>query len=114
MELGLIDRRNFEEPDKKPAKLFQKVLATKSDAKDLLFAHADYCLSNVILKDFRLSGFVDWAKAGVADRYQDIALMARSIGHTLGEEWIRFVFEALETEPDWEKIEFYTLLDEFF
>jgi aminoglycoside phosphotransferase len=67
-----------------------------------------------ILKDFRLNGFVDCAEAGIADRYQDIALLARSVGHNFGEKWIPFVFECLEIEPDWEKIEFYKLLDEFF
>ncbi len=68
----------------------------------------------MILKNFRLSGFVVWAEAGIAFRYQDIALLARNVGYNFGEQWIPFVFECSEIEPDWEKIEFYKLLDKFF
>ncbi|MDQ4122555.1 MAG: phosphotransferase [Acidobacteriota bacterium] len=71
-------------------------------------------MPNVIFKDWQISGFIDWGRAGVADRYQDIALLARSVGYNFGEQWTPFVFECLEIVPDWEKIEFYKLLDEFF
>jgi aminoglycoside phosphotransferase len=114
IELGLIEQSNFEEPDKKPEELFQKVIATKPDSGNLVFTHGDYCLPNVILRDFVINGFIDLAEAGIADRYQDIALLTRSVEYNYGKHWIPFVFECLEIEPDWGKIEFYKLLDEFF
>lgn len=35
--------------------------------------HGDYCLPNVMLDDWQLSGFIDVAEGGVGDRHYDIA-----------------------------------------
>jgi aminoglycoside 3'-phosphotransferase II len=53
----------------------------------------------------------------VADRYQDLALAARSLEYNLGRKWVDLLFEEYGIslkEVDWVKIEFYQLLDEFF
>jgi len=116
MELGLVDESDFddERQGRTAEDLFRELIATKPASEDLVFTHGDYCLPNVLFKDWQISGFVDWGRAGVADRYQDIALLARSVCYNFGEKWTPFVFEALEIEPDWERIDFYKLLDEFF
>jgi aminoglycoside phosphotransferase len=114
IELRLIEQSNFEKPDKKPEELFQKVVADKPDSEDLVFTHGDYCLPNVIMCDFVINGFIDLAEAGIADRYQDIALLVRSVEYNFGKRWIPMIFECLGIEPNWEKIEFYQLLDKFF
>ena len=116
MELGLADESDFddERQGRTAEDLFRELIATKPVSEDLVFTHGDYCLPNVLFKDWQISGFVDLGRAGVADRYQDIALLARSVCYNFGEKWTPFVFEALEIEPDWERIEFYKLLDEFF
>ncbi|HEX8397539.1 MAG TPA: APH(3') family aminoglycoside O-phosphotransferase [Pyrinomonadaceae bacterium] len=116
MELGLVDESDFddERQGRTAEELFRELIATRPTSEDLVFTHGDYCLPNVLFKDWQISGFVDWGRAGVADRYQDIALLARSVCYNFGEKWTPFVFEALKIEPDWERIEFYKLLDEFF
>ncbi|HEX9927981.1 MAG TPA: APH(3') family aminoglycoside O-phosphotransferase [Pyrinomonadaceae bacterium] len=116
IELGLVDESDFddERQGRTAEDLFRELIATKPASEDLVFTHGDYCLPNVLFKDWQISGFVDWGRAGVADRYQDIALLTRSVCYNFGEKWTPFVFEALEIEPDWERIDFYKLLDEFF
>jgi len=113
---NLVGEEDFDEErlGRTAADLFQELLATRPSDEDFVFAHGDYCVPNVILENGKLSGFVDWAGAGVADRYQDLALLSRSVRYNFGEEWEESVFEIYGIEPDWKKIRFYRLLDEFF
>lgn len=116
LELKLVDESDFDEErqGRTAVDLFRELVATKPKDEDLVFTHGDFCLPNIILKNGRVSGFIDLGRAGIADRYQDIALLYRSIKYNFGAKWQPFLFETLEIEPDFEKIEFYTLLDEFF
>ena len=55
----------------------------------------------------------------MSDLYQDIALCYRSLLHNYAEFphpdfRPELLFQALELEPDWEKIRYYILLDELF
>jgi len=113
---GLVDERDFDESrlGRTAADLFVELLEAVPDDEDLVFTHGDYCLPNIILQGWKISGFIDWGRAGVADRYQDIALIARSIESNFGSEWVSVLFEAYGIEPDHTKIHFYALLDEFF
>lgn len=69
-----------------------------------------------MLDDRGVTGFIDWGYAGVADRYQDLALAVRSITWNLGAEWVPSFLDAyrLPDGLDAAKIEFFHLLDEFF
>jgi aminoglycoside phosphotransferase len=97
--------------------VYTKLLATRPDDEDLVFTHGDYCTPNVLIdpQHMRVSGFIDWGRAGIADRYQDLALAARSIEYNFGAEWVQPFFDAYGiTEIDQAKVAFYKLLDEFF
>jgi len=113
---GLVEEDDFDEErrGKTAEDLFQELIATVPTAEDLVFTHGDYCLPNVILENGNLSGFVDWGNAGVADKYQDIALLTRSVFYNFGEDWEESMFEIYGIDPDWKKVRFYQLLDEFF
>jgi len=84
--------------------------------EDLVFSHGDYCPQNLFIKDGKVSGFLDLGNAGIADRWQDIALCVRSLEHNLGKrnDYKRQLFQELGIEPDWKKIRYYILLDELF
>lgn len=116
MGFGPVDESDFDESrmGRTAADLFDELIRTIPDSEDLVFTHGDYCLPNVILRGGKLAGFIDWGRAGVADRYQDIALAARSVGSNFGSRWVPALFEACGIRPDYAKIHFYTLLDEFF
>ena len=90
---------------------------------DPVFSHGDYCLPNVFLKDGNFKGFIDLDRAGVCDRWNDIAICYRSLKYNFngtygGKVYEDFkperLFEALEIEPDWDKIRYYLLIDELF
>lgn len=115
LELGLVDEEGFDEERRglKAAALFGELLKTRPKGEDLVVAHGDFCLDNVLLWGERVF-FVDLGRLGVADRYQDLALMARSLG-AWEEGWAEAFLKAYGLlEPDWGKMAFYRLLDEFF
>lgn len=100
-----------------PQSAFRELLETRPPGEDLVFTHGDYCTPNVLVDPGSLSlgGFIDWGRAGIADRYQDLALGARSIEYNFGREWVAPFFEAYGIENvDPAKLKFYRLLDEFF
>lgn len=116
VENNLVDEDDFDEINqgKTAADLLRELLDAESFDEDLVFTHGDFCVPNVILDHGRLSGFVDWGNAGVADRYQDLALLSRSVIDNFGAEYEESVFKIYGIEPDREKIRFYRLIDEFF
>ncbi len=91
--------------------------------EQLVFSHGDYCLPNIFVKNQGISGFLDLGRSGIADIYQDIALCYRSLKHNFDGTYggwteenfnAEIFFDALQIEPDWEKIRYYILLDELF
>ena len=54
----------------------EKVFALFEDGKNSLdsrvLLHGDFCLPNIILKDFSLSGYIDLGNGGIGDRHIDI------------------------------------------
>jgi aminoglycoside phosphotransferase len=116
MMKGLVEEEDFddERQGRTAEDVFEELIATEPPDEDLVFTHGDYCVPNVILENGKLSGFVDWAEAGIADRFQDIALLSRSVWNNFGRKYEESVFEIYGIEPDWKKIHFYRLLDEFF
>jgi aminoglycoside phosphotransferase len=112
--LGLVDQSDFDEVRRGRAatEVLVELLAKRPATEDIVFTHGDYCLPNVFVSPL---GFIDCGRAGRADRYQDLALAARSVAYNLGPEWVVALWEAHGHDtPDEEKLAFYTLLDEFF
>lgn len=100
--------------------LYAELVDNPPASEDRVFTHGDYCLPNVILVEdgtggFTISGFVDCVHAGIADRYQDLALSARSVAYNLGAEWVPTLFARYGLDHvDESKLAYYQLLDEFF
>jgi len=110
------DDNNFNSP----MELYEWLSANKP-AEDLYFVHGDYCLPNIFINDKSVTGFIDIGRGGIADRWLDIALCVRSLGYNLRDmekaerdKNVELLFTHLGFEPDWNKINYYILLDELF
>ena len=95
-------------------------LQNNRPTEELVISHGDFCLPNILFSGGIMTGLIDLGRSGVADKWCDIALCYRSIkynycGH-YGCKWPgysdRYLFDALQLNPDWEKIRYYILLDE--
>ncbi len=122
VDLGNVEPETFGEGGfSSPAHLLTWLEAHRPEEQPVL-SHGDYCLPNVFFQDGGVSGFLDLGRCGIADPYQDIALCYRSLrdnfngshGYLDASFDPAVLFEALELEPDWEKIRYYILLDELF
>lgn len=114
---GLVDADDFADTrrGRSAAELFEELQSKRPADEDLVFTHGDYCLPNVLADRGAVSGFVDWGRAGVADRYKDIALVVRSLERNTGEDLALAFIEAYGLSSyDADKIEYYKLLDEFW
>ena len=81
------------------------------DVEDRVVCHGDYCFPNVLL-DSRgaITGYVDLAELGVADRWWDVAVGAWSTTWNVGPGWEDLFYEAYGIVPDPDRIAFYRLL----
>lgn len=129
IENGLVDTEDFE-PNTLGENGFADLdalydfLKTHQPPEDLVFTHGDYCLPNIFTENGKTVGFIDLGKAGVADRWQDIALCVRSLQYNLcrlcGKPHEVFLkaknrfYNLLNIKENTEKLRYYILLDELF
>ena len=119
LRAGLVDEGDFdaERLGMRAGDLYEQLLRDRPASEDLVFTHGDYCLPNIMIdRDHGcISGFIDLSRAGAADRYQDLALAARSLAYNVGPGYESLLWGAYGLqEPDEAKIAYYQLLDEFF
>ncbi len=123
-ENGLIDLADLDENRRgwDAARLLSTVEATRPAVEEVVVAHGDLCLPNVLLDPdtLRITGLIDLGRLGIADRYADLALATRSLRATdlnpqfSSESADRFLARYGESPVDAQRLEFYQLLDEFY
>jgi len=80
-------------------------------SEDLVVCHGDYCFPNILLDEAgTVTGYVDLAELGVADRWWDVAVGAWSTTWNVGPGWEEVFYDAYGVEPDDDRITFYRLL----
>jgi aminoglycoside phosphotransferase len=118
VEAGLVDQRDFELPYQRytPARLLELLEQSRPRGEeDLVVTHGDCSFENILLEKGRAVGFVDVGRAGVADRYLDLAIMATNLATHVSPHALGPFFDAYGIElPDVVKLDFYVMLDEFF
>lgn len=81
---------------------------------DLVVTHGDLSLDNILLRDGEVVGCIDVGRTGIADRYQDLAIVwsnLREFDPCLSR---RFLERYGIDHPDERKLQFHLLLDEMF
>jgi aminoglycoside phosphotransferase len=124
---GLVDLDAFEPRHRglSADDLLRELEAKAPAEEDLVFVHGDYCLPNILLSGpgpggprraaLKVTGLVDWGRAGIADRYQDLALLLRSFDRNTGSRLPDLLAREYGlTALDEAKLSFYQLLDGFF
>ncbi|MBJ7312046.1 aminoglycoside 3'-phosphotransferase [Rugamonas sp. CCM 8940] len=116
MDAGLVDDADFddERQGRTSEDVYAELLSTLPQTHDLVVTHGDACLPNFMAEAQQFTGFIDCGGLGVSDRYQDLALAARSIARNFGVEWLEIFCREYGMELDMQRMKFYCLLDEFF
>jgi aminoglycoside phosphotransferase len=118
IEAGEVDAADFDQGNsgRPPAELWNAMMADAPADEDLVFAHGDASLPNFIVSEDGVAGLVDLGLAGVADRYQDLALLVRSSAHNFPDLDVRGLLTAHYPLAilDEQKLKFYRTLDEFY
>lgn len=126
---GLVDEEDFDAGrlGRSAAGLLTELERTRPATEDLVVCHGDLCAPNVLVdpETLEVSGVVDLGRLGVADRHLDLALAHRSLGddelnpqhgRQAAEHFLHAYGAAAggDVRVDPARMEFYTLLDEFF
>lgn len=116
---GLVDETDFDKDriGKNAEQIYDELRTERPGDEELVFTHGGLCLPNIIVLDNKVAGFIDFDRACVADRYQDIELFLRSFNFntTVASDGERIFCNAYGIEElDRVKLTFYKKLDELF
>jgi aminoglycoside 3'-phosphotransferase-1 len=81
---------------------------------DFVVTHGDFSLDNILMLDVEVVGCIDTGRVGIADRYQDLAILWNCLGEFDASLQNRLIEQYGLAEADERKLEFYLLLDEMF
>ena len=113
---GRVDETDFDES--RDGWTAEQVLAWllehRPDGEDLVVAHGDASLPNIMAQHGAFSGVIDCGRLGVADRWQDLALACRSIIWNCGRDHVAPFLAAYGADWDEERYRYYCTLDELF
>ncbi|GAC1416632.1 MAG: aminoglycoside 3'-phosphotransferase [Novosphingobium sp.] len=81
---------------------------------DRVVTHGDFTLDNLLIEDGAVVGCIDVGRAGIADRYQDLALLWNCLGEFGEQLQARLFAQYGIDQPDPPRMGFHLLLDELF
>lgn len=116
MEAGEVDESDFDDDHEgwTAAQVWDEMMGFLPIEADQVVTHGDFSLDNIMIEDGRVTGLIDLGRVGIADRYQDLAILWNCLDE-FGEELQAHLLTAYGlAEPDMRKLDFHLALDEFF
>lgn len=114
---GAVDTEDFDDDHAgwSAERLWEKLVALVPPPGERVVTHGDFSLGNLLLDETGVAtGVIDVGRLGVADPYQDVAILWQNLGE-FGEGAQRRLLAAIDREPvDRQRLEFHRCLDEFF
>ncbi len=83
---------------------------TRPESESPVVCHGDYCLPNIIIRDWSAVGYVDLGEMGVADRWWDLAVATWSVTWNLGPGYEELFLSEYGVQRDQRRTDFYRLL----
>jgi aminoglycoside 3'-phosphotransferase I len=113
---GAVDIEDFDEERLgwSAEDVWAALQSSEPQSFDIVFTHGDFSLDNVFLDETHVTGCIDVGGAGLADRYQDIAICWSDLADYGVDAQSRFLEQYGVGEGDRNKLAFYQLLNELF
>lgn len=113
---GLVEEDDFddERAGRSTAQVWDALMALPQPAGPSVVTHGDFSLDNILIANGVVTGCIDVGRAGLADRYQDIAILWNCLGEFESHLQSRLLAALGEGTGDRERIDFHLLLDELF
>ncbi len=86
---------------------------TRPESESPVVCHGDYCLPNVLIRDWSLVGYVDLGELGIADRWWDLAVATWSVTWNFGPGYEDLFLSEYGVGRDQTRTDFYRLLYDF-
>lgn len=116
IDAGLVDEDDFDEAREgwTAEQVWQALQGLLPFPADAVVTHGDFSLDNLLMHDGEVIGCIDVGRAGVADRYQDLAILWNCLGEFDASLQERLLTRYGITTVDRRKLDFHLLLDELF
>ncbi|MEM8576200.1 MAG: APH(3')-I family aminoglycoside O-phosphotransferase [Pseudomonadota bacterium] len=116
IDAGLVDEGDFDDEREGwgAERVWDAIHTRLPFTSDPVVTHGDYSLDNLLMEAGAVVGCVDVGRLGIADRYQDLAIMWNCLGDFDVSLQRRFLSRYGVSKPDEGKLQLYLMLDELF
>lgn len=116
MSNGLVDASDFDNERNgwSVEQVWKEMHTLLPFSPDPVVTHGDFSLDNLIFDGDLLIGCIDVGRVGLADRYQDLAILWNCLGEFSSSLQKRLFQKYGIDNPDMKKLQFHLMLDEFF
>ncbi|ESQ81786.1 hypothetical protein AEAC466_20400 [Asticcacaulis sp. AC466] len=116
IDAGLVETDDFDEEREgwTAEQVWEALQALLPFTPDPVVTHGDFSLDNLLIVDGEVIGCIDLGRVGIADRYQDLAILWNCLGEFDPSLQDRLFQQYGIPDPDPGKLQFHLILDELF